>query len=398
MSDLKTRIRDHYDSMAAPVTANEVRARVRPVRPDRRWRSATVFAASAATVLLLALPIILLRDPQPAPEIEDPAAPVIEGIWTRTLLESQFVAEDLRNTSFGLVAAAGQDGVWLSADGERWQQVLDVPGGEVDVETVVEFGGVVYAVGKYWSQEEGYEPRATVWRSENGRTWKKATIEAVPQLIEAAANDDRILIVGRYVLEEDGRAHPEVGTAIFVSNDGREWVEAETTGLQGVIWALSTFDNHFVAISAIGDTGHIFWSDDGVDWTEMGPWIPTLDPSYSVWPLVDLLEIPDGLVAVSVEGAQVEGATPTDGLRPEIVITTSSDGVVFEVMEEAFVLEDGRACSLQLEDMRSECPGWPPVQPPEGAAVGDRIIFLGHSYPSDTDQPLAYQWVGSLSD
>ena len=92
-----------------------------------------------------------------------------------------------------MVAAAGQDGVWVSSDGgTSWRQTLVVPyevpalnwDGELpkvstDVQTVVEFKGALYAIGTVWLDPDGdqFEKRTTAWRSEDGEVWSESLID-----------------------------------------------------------------------------------------------------------------------------------------------------------------------------------------------------------------------------
>ena len=134
--DLDTKIRnygDQLDRRAASLETLTQRAvstsHLRPT-PRRRWALAT----GAAAVLVVAVGGVaaltgLFSGGGGAPVATAPEAPVItleDGTWERTDLESDLFI-DVEATSFGLVAAAGQDGIWISEDGQEWDQVFVGP-------------------------------------------------------------------------------------------------------------------------------------------------------------------------------------------------------------------------------------------------------------------------------
>jgi hypothetical protein len=383
-----------------------------------KWRGPIAALAIMALVLAVGGLTVLLR----SPDAIDPLAPIqTEGEWTRTILEPGFIAEDLASTSHGLVAAAGQDGVWVSSDGgTSWRQTLVVPyevpalnwDGELpkvstDVQTVVEFKGALYAIGTVWLDPDGdqFEKRTTAWRSEDGEVWSESLIDNSEdhlQVIEAVSNDSQILLITRVVGDvEDGS--PAVRTVILRSTTGSEWTRLETSGLSHVLFAVSTYEDGYVALAEHSriqrGAAAVLASRDGVEWTEVAPWTVAapdqgrLDVNISVWPMVDLFETPSGLVVVGVAGSEPEGPMPEEGLRPTVMLATSTDGREFNVDDTFLTLFETRSCGFELEDQRG-C-AWPPVQPPEGAAIDDQLILLGHSYPDDTTEAIHYQWIRS---
>ncbi len=437
----RTQVEQVREAFAALVDSTPVGAELEQldsVRPSPQPRLRGILYGPAVALIAMALVLLvggltwLLRSPDLADPhvVADPIAPeTVEGEWTRTLLEPGFIAEDLANTNHGLVAAAGQDGVWISSDGgTAWQQTLvvayeppdvdwdgELPKVLTDVQTVVEFDGAVYAIGTVWldpdgSQGDQFEKRTTVWRSEDGEVWSESLIdnsEDQLQVIEAVANDDQILLVTRVVDEvgEEPPAVPTARTVILQSTDGKLWERLDTSGLTNVLWAISTFDDGYVGLgesvpnSSSQYRRSVMTSEDGSVWTEVSPWTITnpidgslLEVNYSVWPLVDLFETPEGLVAVTIAGSEPR-PMGVDGLRPVVILATSNDGTTFTVADSSLTLFEARSCRLELEDRRESA--WPPIQPPEGAAAGNRIILLGYSYPDNTEDPLHYQWMGS---
>jgi hypothetical protein len=342
----------------------------------------------------------------------------VAGTWERAVFEGGFIVEDLETTNFGLVAAAGPEGIWISADGAAWDQVLgsDWPqmpatptevGGDptpttvptpmvglMSAETVVEYRNALYAFG-YEITDPADALKRVVWRSADGQIWDKAPIDGFPQVIDAVAGPDALLLVGRDVNTEPEAENgpiPGRSTVIFRSTDGEEFSAVNTSGLKGfLVWTISRFGDSFVALGDKGLGGTILSSPDGIVWEEVGPWTFTRPDghaqptNYSVWALVDLFETPYGLVTVgSPEPFKPQKSALET--RPRIMIATSIDGQTFVEMDDQTQL-------FQLEDQRDEI--WPPLRPPQGTIVGKQIMLLGHSYPDNTGEPAYHQWIWS---
>jgi hypothetical protein len=332
----------------------------------------------------------------------------VAGSWELTVVETGLEVHDLQSTSFGLVAAAGADGIWIATNGTQWRQVVVMPYVPPDkdrkgepaqvagtVESVAEYGGALYAFGTIWtdpdgSEGPGYDKRTIVWRSEDGQQWEETDVDGFPQIIEAAAGPDGLLLVGRNVSHDDP---PVLSTVIFRSTDGQDWIRVDISGLGDyVLWAITGSRDGFIALGeASGGRGAVLASRNGIMWEEVGPWTitgpqgQTQPMSYSVWTLVDLIETPYGLLAVSTP-EPVNSATRSASVPPVVVLATSIDGQTFDVI-------DDQSQIFQLEDQRDE--PWPPLRPPEGTIVGDQIILLGHSYPDNSGGLAYHQWIWS---
>jgi hypothetical protein len=444
MPDLDTILQDYAAFLEdeLPPPAVEPLVSTTPLLPtDRvRWRPAVVFGAAALAVLAIGVPLLVfgvVSSPSvgetPGTTSVEPTTTIpadallpatfaiggVDGTWERSIFEGGFIVEDLHATSFGLVAAAGPEGIWISTDGTAWDQVIgsnwpqmattptEVGGdptpittvptpvvGLTSVEAVIEYRDALYAFG-YEITDPADALTRVVWRSADGQIWEKAPIDGFPQMIDAVAGPNALLLVGRDVnLDPEAENGPIPGrsTVIFRSTDGKEFSAVNTSGLEGfLVWTISRFGDSFVALGDKGLGGTILSSPDGIVWEEVGPLTVTRPEgqaqpmSYSIWALVELFDTPYGLVTVgSPEPFNPQKSSPET--RPRIMVATSTDG-------QSFVEMDDQTQLFQLEDQRDEM--WPPLRPPQGTIVGNRLILLGHSYPDNTGEPAYHQWIWS---
>ncbi len=416
--DLTTRIRAYAATIeleAPPVTPDEAQERAGTVatglirQPERRVRPGVVaLAAAAIAVTLIGVPAVLLSRGGDSPASTREFGAAIDRSWERVDSAPDVSVQDVTTTGFGILAAAGPDGVWISENGVDWRQVLvgpyeppaeptttpappltappEEPLVRTEIGAVLEFDGRLYAFGRIWvSDSESVEEAGTfAWSSDDGLTWDRTAVGPFPQLIDAVAFGDAIFLFGRDVSEgEDGGALL-LSTHIARSSDGIEWDPVTANGLEGtVLWAVAPSEDGFVALGERGrnDQAFVFTSPDGFEWFEAGPW--TISPlNYSVWPQVDLFPSPHGLVAVSV----TEDPQPT-GEPTQIVIAVSTDGATFSVI-------DTSDPALQIDNVRNE--RWPPMTPPEATVFRDRIIMLGLSYPNTSGEPSHHQWITTV--
>jgi hypothetical protein len=111
----------------------------------------------------------------------------------------------------GLVALPDHDspaGVWQSADGLRWTQAADSSVFEgARPALLIAAGPGLVAVG---GPEEGGAGRVGVWASSDVAEWTAArdtsAFGEVAEVFDAAATADRLFVVGRKQIAEDGRA------------------------------------------------------------------------------------------------------------------------------------------------------------------------------------------------
>ncbi len=305
-TDVQTQLKDYwqvvYDAAPEIVEADvrEPRAiSVVPSEKNTRLRPVWVAGLAAALVLVVIGGVGLVNvtgDEELAPAVPTVDAALLEGSWERTVIELDGVGpqlhfEDLQATSYGLVAAAVGDGIWMSTDGTDWQQVLALPyeasglptetltppmtvpppAGLVEwnVRFVAEYDGVLYGVGTMATGINTPEMygRLVVWRSEDRQQWREITLEEVmggfaagPSIIMVA--EDALL-----VFTEDGAVHR--------SEDGEIWTrfDPDRAGLTSGPTAILRFRDEYVAIAEteVGQTdiSSVFTSGDGVTWTQV---------------------------------------------------------------------------------------------------------------------------------
>jgi hypothetical protein len=230
----------------------------KPTKAPRRSMAWVFAAAMAIIVVAVGIVAILVAGPG-----DDAAKPPATGTWTRSVLDPAFHARELTVTSFGLVAAAQTDGVWISEDGVIWRQAFagpyepnegttttpappptaPPPAPEVwsSVYGVGEFEGKLYAFGGV-VLDGNATSRDVVWSSEDGVTWEETIVResSPPQdglfLSLVVATDDRIV------------AYEQFGSRLLSSSDGEAWALAEPTetgltsiGLTDVVYHDSEF-------------------------------------------------------------------------------------------------------------------------------------------------------------
>jgi hypothetical protein len=378
------------------------------------------------------VPVLLLTGGDGSPDSTAGLGAAAEPTWERTDFAPDVTVKDLATTGFGLVAAAGYDGVWISRDGGSWSQALvgpyeppvepattpappltaspDPPVVSSQFGAVLEFNGRLYAFGRIYVSGQPSDPQlpqesgVLVWSSDDGLTWERTTVGPFPQVIDAVATNDAIFLFGRDVRHGEDDGPPDLATSIVRSTDGTRWEPVTARGLDGtVLWAVAPSEDGLVALGECNDRyelaraveegripnpefdqAFVFTSTDGVTWLEVGPW--TISPlNQSAWPQVDLFTSPHGIVAVSA----TEDLPPLTGVEPsQIVIAISTDGATFSVV-------DTSDPALLIDDVRGE--RWPPMTPPEGTVFGDRIIMLGLSYPNPSGEPSYQQWTAPIN-
>ena len=311
-----------------------------------------------------------------------------DGAWERSEVDPPFAVEDLQSTSFGLVAATGPDGVWISQKGLHWEQslaTLDAPdSGSVmgAVKAVIEFDSALYAFGNV-SSGTGTENRAWLvgWRSVDGDTWEQITVaDGWDQIMDVTAGSEGLTLFTR---ARSGLTGGECCVAaLYRSGDGENWrnLSDDLIGLDDVqIWAATSFGEGYLALGSSRSRDAVFSSSNGItwqvkaDWQDAGPALwRSLDLHESAWSIVDMFEGPDSVMAVIYSGR-----------HRGIVLLTSTDGTEFHAFDASNDL-------LKFEDKRAN--DWPPLTAPEGAIHDGHVVLLGEWYPESANAPCTHFW------
>lgn len=418
------------------------------------WSHAMAIATTAAVVVLVAIGGFVLFARTGGDEVA-PVAPVadvslLEGTWERTVideLDPYVHFEDMKVTSFGFVASAVLDGVWISEDGVEWHQALAVPyepsdlppetvappmtvpphPGHVEtyVRLVAEYNGALYAtgnvaIGQDTNTPDTLEGSFLVWRSDDGSRWDEIALESAHGEMAAhplamTAADDAL-----FIFADDGSVYRSEDGGTFARFDLRE------TGITSAFSAVAQFGSGFVAIGeAEGDEAsisHVYASPDGTTWTQVpGSEFPV--GHYPYTPLVEFdgalyvggmtfMDDAAGAVWRSIDG---EAFTAVDlGVRAPFGSSGDETMAAMYGVEDLIVTPHGMLVVGHVPGpvgnhadvvllATSDGIRYDPVLATDGAFTGavqtsgaffdGSITMVGHEPDSDVSQGIAYQWV-----
>ena len=158
--------------------------------------------------------------------------------------------------------------IWVSADGARWNRILDHSGELTialparDVHQMVSYQGSLHVIGGILS-DGTY--RKNVWRSDDGVNWKSRQPLIPPALghHQAVVHNGTLFVMG-------GRTSPVANTTIFYTTDAARWLEFTT--------AFDPLDSvqdrqlvsHRGSIYLIAHS-QVWRSADGVNWVQVTP-------------------------------------------------------------------------------------------------------------------------------
>ena len=194
-----------------------------------------------------------------------------------------------------------QPDVWSSADGVAWELVADdVPWGRRCLHYTAAFDGKIWVMGgqtlpQMVAGEEAFSN--DVWNSTNGRDWvrvaESAPWEVRGMIGHSAVFRDRIWILGGGTYETPSINSRTFYNDVWSTRDGLDW-ELHTPGAEWTtrqyhdvavwdekLWVMEGwFDPAAIeSIELVADSGNrndVWYSADGVDWTELPdtPWAP----------------------------------------------------------------------------------------------------------------------------
>lgn len=394
MNALDERIRAHIDSLAMPVTLDEVTDPDPLFKLDapahRRWPIATIAAGVVAIAGLAAVATIASRDVDESssgtPVSPTQTEPLRLGTWVRVEdSNAVFVASD----EFDRIESG--DGYIQSTSSVR-------------VSGVVEFAGEYVAVG---AANVGFRAEASVWRSPDGQTWTRVAAQALsPDLVTeptdhyglsidaAVADGNRIVAVGvtttngarsltswtsadavnweRHALDgltsgpfvsvtgvvatADGflatgfdNADPETGqrneSFLLRSSDGATWDRAENAefAAPGVfVNGITSFGDRVIAYGATdghaGNAAAWYSDDNGGTWTRSSVHDTSALPTSSITHSITAAET---LVLVGEQATAEPGfddvteSTATQRGDQDIAMWTSTDGASYQPVDTA---------------------------------------------------------------
>ncbi len=304
MHDLATRIRDHYESAADPVTVDEIFAAARPdttlqqahMRPtpapaDSRRRLVAVAAATAVLILVGGTALIFRQTGTDSPVAPVATVPPIGSVsslsWSRVPHDEVVFGDKVPFTNKmadvtvggpGLVAVGHRDGgsaVWTSVDGITWSRVpfdAAVFGGSNRMLSVTTGGPGLVAVG------DRVGGGSAVWTSVDGITWSRVPYdEAVfggeNRMLSVTTGGPGLVAVGGPHLwggpADDGDA------AVWTSVDGFTWSRVPRDDAvfggegQQTMNSVTVGGPGLVAVGH-GDDGAAVWTSvDGITWSRV---------------------------------------------------------------------------------------------------------------------------------
>ena len=183
-----------------------------------------------------------------------------------------------------------QNDVWSSADGIHWDLANDrVPWAPRVLHYTLAFDGRIWVMGgqtipNFANADEVFHN--DVWSSDDGVNWTQVTESApwVPRgmIGGAAVHDNRMWILGGGTYDTPATPMRNFYNDVWSSDDGINWKQhtehAPWTPRQ--YHEVAAFDNHLWVLEGYaaesGNRRDVWYSPDGVDWTELPdtPWAP----------------------------------------------------------------------------------------------------------------------------
>jgi len=457
LSEYGSQAREAREPVSATDVANrvdqvQVIAAVQAPNGRRGWHVAV--AAAAGTLLIVGGLAWLAPFSGSAPSVDEHTVTTIsaettllEGVWERTAIEPLDPSvhfEELQATSFGLVAAAVMDGVWISADGTEWHQALAVPYEPSDlppeaptppltvpppaglVETyvrlVAEYDGVLYAAGSMATgiNTPEMEGQLLIWRSEDGQTWEDITLDSSDAGLTAIPT---VMVVG-----EDALLVFTEDAAIYRSEDGKAWTRfgPNDTGLTVAPTAVGVLGGEYVAIgeTAVGQTdiASVFTSPDAVSWTQVPdsefpeghhPYGPLVefegalymggltfldDAAGAVWRSTDGRAFSKVDLGVRAPfGSSGDKELPAMYGVKDLIVTPYGMLVIGHVPGSAGNHSDAVLLAttdgLDYELVIDRAGIFSQAEESAGTWINDQVVMVGYEYPPGTETAPAFQWM-----
>ena len=157
------------------------------------------------------------------------------------------------------VAISKNNGViMISTDGEKWREGYSLGSSTRNLVSLA-YGNNRFILVNNTEYAQGIAPR--IYYSVGGYTWNDVSLEVSSVEIEALAYGDGKFIAIGYNGSTNKRCS-------FVSKDGLKWdmhlVDAMHSKINDIIYG---GPNHNQGYMAVSETGNIYWSTDGIDWS-----------------------------------------------------------------------------------------------------------------------------------
>ena len=244
--------------------------------------------------------------------------------WSRVRRDPSFLDAELRDivwyaevATFVAIGNQSSEGaVWLSPDGRSWERVavlpFDQPGGGIEVESVIDAGPGLIAVGREWLGEGSSVPAA--WTSADGRSWERADVNVADLdtdhengIVDVAGDQGSFLAVGFAATSAS-----EIAPALWSSTDATIWQQVEISDEDARLSQLNAIETEDGMIVMVGES-----RDEGVDaraWssTDAGDaWtrIEVETGSVGIPVLMDVTPIRGGWLAVGADGTTLRPQT-----------------------------------------------------------------------------------------
>jgi hypothetical protein len=222
--------------------------------------------------------------------------------------------------------------LWESDDGTAWHQIANEAQfngkGKQDCAFIAALtddgqGGLV-AVGSVDSSCAGaVTGTAAVWQSNDGTTWRRATLQTplTGVLWHVASAGANLVAIG-----EDGQE-------LYSADHGRTWQTGSLNG-RGGLMTLASWQGGFIA----GDGAHAWRSSDGQAWVALGPAPPgaTAVGGVFVGALNSLYWSSDGATWTVADGPT------TESFDPRAIAGDGEIAVAVDVHNEMWITSDGK--------------------------------------------------------
>lgn len=298
--------------LATTIAACSAAASGTPAGATASLRASTAPTTPASSALSSAGPSpASSRSASPTASLTGTVPPVSSAPWTSLSVERlvhapvdplAVVPWDGGVVAVGRAAADAPMQAWISRDGRTWALLPAATLGLDDQEVTV-LGGTACGPGVLLMTEDA-SGGATVWSSQDGVTWSRAT--GFPWAPGAGGYGTGLFAGGA----SGAVAVAGLGPSVAVTSDCRTWRTVPLPGPAATtVTAVAAFGDGSVAVGYTGTVGTstvapvAWWSEDGASWTSASIAAMTGDG------FIEVRAGPRGLIAVSTQPQDIPGRT-----------------------------------------------------------------------------------------